>query len=217
MEYQTAQTKLQLLSGRLHYLSLISIGLLISNIFLAWLVGWALLHQKRVIVPAEITQPFTISDSAIDASYLRQIALFFIAERLNITPSNINQNHNIVLQYTDPKFYHEFVSILDKEKEAVLKQNISSVFYPEEVIPNSKEMSVLIRGSLAHWVGNVDIAPVKKNYVIKFNYKNGNLKVTAFFDFFENSQEKEAKEIKGAEETKKAKEVNWLDMLKAKN
>jgi conjugal transfer pilus assembly protein TraE len=189
MEYQTAQTKLQMLSSRLHYLLLVSIGLLISNIFLVWLLGWSFVHQKRTIVPAEIGQAFTISDSAVDASYLRQMALFFIAERLNITSSNIDQNHNIILQYTDSRFYHEFVSVLAKEKEAVIKQNISSVFYPEEVIPNSKALTVAITGSLVHWVGGLALASVKKDYVIKFSYRSGDLKVLSFAEAIEEEKQ----------------------------
>jgi len=180
MEFQIAQTKLQTLSGRLHYLLLISIGLLISNIFLVWLVGWSFSHQKRVIVPVEFKQPFVISDGTVDASYLRQMALFFVAERLSVTPNNINQSHNLILQYIDSKFYHEFLGILDKEKQAVINQNISSVFYPEEVMPNAKELSVLIKGTLTHWVGDTSIAPVKKNYIIKFSYRSGDLKVVSF-------------------------------------
>jgi conjugal transfer pilus assembly protein TraE len=191
MEYQTAQTKLQMLSSRLHYLLLVSIGLLISNIFLVWLVGWSFAHQKSTIVPAEIGQAFTISDSAVDASYLRQMALFFITERLNITSSNIDQNHNIILKYTDSRFYHEFVSILAKEKEAVIKQNISSVFYPEEVIPNSRTLTVLVTGSLTHWVGGLALASVKKDYVIKFSYRSGDLKVLSFSEATEEEKQRQ--------------------------
>ena len=168
---------------------------MVSNIFLVWLVGWSFVHQKRTIVPAEIRQAFTVSDSAVDASYLRQMALFFVTERLNITSSNIDQNHNIILQYTDSRFYHDFVSILGKEKEAVIKQNISSAFYPEEIIPNSQKLTVLIKGSLVHWVGNSVLAPAKKNYIIKFSYKSGDLKVLSF------------SEIVDAEEIEKIKEM----------
>jgi len=180
MDYKAAQTKLQSLSGRVHYMLLISIGLLVSNIFLVWLVGWSFAHQKRTIVPAEINQAFTVSDSKVDASYLRQMALFFIAERLNLTPSNINQSHATILQYTDSKFYHEFVSVLAKEKQSVITQNISSVFYPEEIIALPSELSVRVNGSLMHWVGNVALSSTKKNYKLKFSYKSGNLKVLSF-------------------------------------
>ncbi|MBU0744931.1 MAG: type IV conjugative transfer system protein TraE [Gammaproteobacteria bacterium] len=196
MEYQIAQNKLQILSGRLHYLLLISVGLLISNIFLVWLVGWSFAHQKRTIVPADMRQSFTVSDSTIDASYLRQMALFFIAERLNITPSNIDQNHSIILQYTDSRFYHKFVDILDKERQAIIKQNISSVFYPEEVIPNTKELSVLTNGSLIHWVGNMALAPAKKSYIVKFSYRSGYLKVLSFSEITEIEQAEGAVRIK---------------------
>ena len=189
MEYHIAQNKLQALSGRLHYLLLISIGLLISNIFLVWLVGWSFLHQKRTVVPTEISRSFTVSDTTVDASYLCQMALFFVNERLNITPTNINQNHNIILQYTDPLFYHEFVSILGKEKQAVIKQNISSVFYLEEIIPDTKGLTVSIKGSLMHWVGSLALAPAKKSYILKFTYRAGVLKVLSFSDIAEVGQE----------------------------
>lgn len=182
MEYPTAQNKIKELNSRLHYLLLISICLIISNIFLVWLVGWSFLHQKRTIVPAQIKQAFTISDTVVDASYLRQMALFFVGERLNITPSSIDQNHNVLLQYIDPKFYHTFVRILVNEKQAVMKQNISSVFYPDEIIPNVNDLTVLIKGSLIHWVGGLSLTPTKKYYLLKFSYRSGNLKVLSFFE-----------------------------------
>lgn len=182
MEFQAAKTILQKLTGRLHHLLLMSIGLLISNIFLVWLVGWSFIHQKRVVVPVEFKKSFVVSDSTVDASYLRQMALFFVAERLNVTPGNVNQCHNLILQYTDSRFYHDFIDILNKEKDEVIKQNISSVFYPEEIIPNAKELNVLIKGTLAHWVGGISIEPVKKNYMVKFSYRSGDLKVMSFFE-----------------------------------
>ena len=182
MEFQTAKTKLQQLSGRLHYLLIISIGLLIANLFLGWLIGWSLFHQKRVVVPIALKDPFVVSDNMVDASYLRQMALFFITERLSVTPGIINQSHNLILQYTDSRFYHEFFAILSKEKEAVIKQNISSVFYPEEVFPNPKELTVMIKGTLVHWVGTAPLTPVKKSYLIKFSYRSGDLKIVSFFE-----------------------------------
>ncbi|CAL7962424.1 conjugal transfer pilus assembly protein TraE [Gammaproteobacteria bacterium] len=185
MEYRAAQTKLQILHSRLHYLLLMSVGLLIANVSLVWLVGWSFLHQKRTIVPTEISSSFTVSDTAVDASYLCQMAMFFVNERLNITPANINQSHNIILQYTDPLFYHEFIDILGKEKEAVVKQNISSTFYLEEIVPDTKKLSVEIKGSLMHWVGNLALAPVKKDYILKFSYRAGVLKVLYFADIAE--------------------------------
>jgi conjugal transfer pilus assembly protein TraE len=188
MEYKTAISKLKLLSGRLNYMLLMSVGLLISNIFLIWLTTWSLMHQKRTIVPAEIRQPFTISDAVVDASYLRQMALLFATQRLNITPSAINHNHSIILQHVDPRFYHDFVGILDKERQEVTDQNISSVFYPEEIIPNTKNLSVILKGTLARWVGALTLPPVKKSYIVSFSYKSGELKVLSFAEKLEDTK-----------------------------
>jgi len=188
MDFKAAISKIQLLSERLNYTLLISVGLLISNLLLIWLATWSFIHQKRTIVPAEIRESFTISDATIDASYLRQIALLFAAQRLNITPSAINQNHSVILRYIDPGFYHDFIGILNTEKQAVLKQNISSVFYPDEIIPDVKSLSVTLKGTLARWVGGLTLPVVKKNYVISFSYKSGELKVLSFSEKLEDTK-----------------------------
>jgi conjugal transfer pilus assembly protein TraE len=180
MEYKAATAKIRHLSKKLNYMLLISVGLLISNILLIWLASWALVHQKRTIIPAEVTQQFTVSDTTVDASYLRQMALLFSTQRLNITPTNIAQNHGFLLQYTDPRFYHDFVAILNAEKQEILKQNISSVFYPEEIIPDVKKKSVSLKGVLVSWVGSLSLPPIKKHYIVTFNYNAGDLKVSSF-------------------------------------
>ncbi len=180
MKFETAQTKLEQLNNRVHYLVVMSMGLLVANIFLVLLAGWAFWHHTTLVVPTEVNQAFTVSNSAVDANYLRQIALFFASERLNITPHNIEHSHSIILQHTDPAFYNQFVEILNKEKETVIKQNISSAFYPQEVLVNSKNLLVRIKGSLAHWVGNTPLSSSDKSYVIKFTYRSGQLKVASF-------------------------------------
>jgi len=69
---------------------------------------------------------------------------------------------------------------LGQEEKEVTKQNISSVFYPLEVVPNPYALTVLIKGTLARWVGSLTLEPVKKSYLLKFSYKAGNLRVLSF-------------------------------------
>jgi len=180
MKFAASQTKLEQLTNRLHYLLVMSIGLLVANVFLVLLAGWAFWRHTTLVVPTEISQPFTIANSAVDASYLQQMALFFISERLNITPQNVEHGHKIILQHTDAAFYNQFVGILNKEKESVMKQNISSAFYPQEVLVNSKQLLVKVKGSLAHWVGSTPLVSSEKHYVIKFTRRGGRLKVASF-------------------------------------
>jgi conjugal transfer pilus assembly protein TraE len=187
MEFKSALAKLEVLSGRLHYMLLISLGLLISNLVLSYFVGWSFSHQERTIVPVSINAPFTVSDYKVDTSYLRQMALFFVSARLNLTPGSIESSQNTILQYTAPQFYHEFADILEQERKQVIKQNISAVFYTTEVIPDSEKLQVVISGTLSRWVGSLTLPPVKKNYLIKFAYNSGILKVLAFSEVGESS------------------------------
>lgn len=182
MEYKIAKSKIQILSQRLHYMLFISVGLLILNISLVGLVAWSVMHQKRTIVPVSITQGFTVSDYVVDSNYLRQMALFFVAERMNLSPASITQAHAIILQNTDPDFYHEFIAILTEEAKEIVKQNISSVFYPTDIHVNTHNLSVLVKGSLSRWVGSLALEPIKKSYLLTFTYHAGCLKISSFVE-----------------------------------
>lgn len=186
MEFKSAITKIEALTIKNSFLILLSVGLLISNICLAWLTGWAIMHQKRTIVPV-VDKAFTVSDYKVDASYLRQMALFFISERLNIAPGNIQSAHNVLLQYTDPEFHAQFSKLLETEAEEITKQNISSAFYPEEIIPDTNNLQVVIKGTLNRWVGGLSIPPVHKKYLLKFTYKSSFLKVLSFAEMVGDS------------------------------
>lgn len=199
MEFKVAQTVMQKLSGRLHYMLLISLGLLVANVFLIFIVWWSLVHQERIIVPVDIKAPFTVSGSKVDGSYLKQMAIFFCSARLNITPSNVKENHTIILQYTDQKLYHKFISILTSEATEIVKANISAVFYPEEIIPDPEKITVLIKGTMARFVGNVSLPTIKKSYLLKFSYRNGNLKITEFADVSETTEGKQGESNENTE------------------
>lgn len=186
MEFKTAVSKLEALTLKNSFLIFLCLGLLVSNISLVCLVGWSIMHQKRTIVPV-VDRSFTVSDYRVDNSYLRQMALFFVAERLNILPTNVKTSHNILLQYTDPEFHHDFLKLLSDEEEEIIKQNISSVFYVEEVIPDASNLQVEIKGTLNRYVGSLSIPPVHKKYLLKFTYKSSFLKVLSFTEIGETN------------------------------
>lgn len=180
MEFKTAKTKIESLSERFYFVLLVCVALLISNVLLVGLTAWSFTHQRTTIIPAVLTKPITVSNYSADTSYLRQMGLFFATERLNLTPENVKQNHKILLQYTDPKFYQEFFKILDQEQETIIKQKLSSVFYPTAVIVDPGKLIVYLKGTLNRSVGSLALNSMPKSYLIKFSYSSGILRVRSF-------------------------------------
>ena len=180
MDHKIALSRLQRLSHRLNAWVLLSVVLLISNVLLASLCWYTAIHQRRTIVPVTITKALTVSDSQVDGNYLQAMALFFINQRLNVTPETIVANHRLLLSYTTPVFYHTFEQILAQETRQVKADKISSSFFIRSSHTYPAVLRVIVRGLLKRWVGERALESVVKTYVLTFHYHGGRLTVATF-------------------------------------
>ena len=56
-------------------------------------------EQRTAVTPMGFNVPFAVSQNSADASYLQQMALSFIALRLNVSPEIVDASHQALLQY----------------------------------------------------------------------------------------------------------------------
>jgi len=182
MRFKIAKEKLEQIKERFNLLVFVCAGLLLSNVVLAFLVYWSVLHESRWIVPTTIRREFKLSDYAVDDSYLRQMSLFFINERLNVSPETIDSSHQLLLESIAPKYYHVLSGVLANEAAVVRAQKISSVFYPLGMTIDSKGLRVEINGILHRYVGERALPPIPKQYLLTFQYHLGDLKILSFID-----------------------------------
>ena len=152
---------------------------LVANSILAGF-AWDLKNKAQVVViPAVLKTPISLSQTRVNGAYLEQMALTFVNERLNITPETIEASHQLLLQYTSPKFYSEFKRLLDKESIFVQKNKVSSVFYVSRIKVDPQHFTALIQGDLKRWMGYRLLGETPKTYRLKFNY-DGVLSMTDF-------------------------------------
>jgi type IV conjugative transfer system protein TraE len=173
------RNKLQLLASGNKYLLMICVGLLMSNLLLIFIVSKSFNYQQKIIVPADL-QSFVVSGKAIDASYLEQMARFFVVERLNVTPYNVEQAHHAILHHVDHRFYAKFSKILSLERETIQKQNISSIFYLADTQIDHQQLKVTMKGKLTRWSGAIVLPEVERKIELEFSYRHGALKITSF-------------------------------------
>ena len=180
MDFTIAQSQLEILRKRNYQLLLVSGTLLLSNLFLALLCWYTTVHQSRTIVPVTITSPFSVSDSRVDAAYLQQMSLFFLSNRLDVTPSTVDESHQLLLEYTTPAFYAAFQDILQQEDLRVKHDKISSTFFVSSIQTNPVTLTALAKGMLNRWVGERALSPAKKTYRIQYAYQNGRIHIVSF-------------------------------------
>lgn len=180
MDFHIQESKLSHVSARLNLMVVLVLGLLLSNLILAYMAFHASKHQKREVVPFGASKGYVLSDASVDVHYLNLMAENFIYTRLNVTPENVAKNHGQLLNYVDPLIYAPFKKKLAKEEAVIKSKKISSVFEITNVNSESHELFTLVKGHLKRYVGYRALNEEERTYRIQYRYQQGQLTVTGF-------------------------------------
>lgn len=168
------------LKKRLNFWVVTASIMIISNLMLAALSWYALLHQKVEITPFFGNQGYSRSGSEVDVHYLNQLSENFVLTRFNVSPNTVKSNHARLLNYVSSDAYHDLSQVLLKEQALVLKNKISSYFDIESVRSNPKRLSTRVAGSLKRYVGNRALPEINVNYRLKYRYHLGRPAIVSF-------------------------------------
>ncbi|MQI90939.1 type IV conjugative transfer system protein TraE, partial [Escherichia coli] len=76
-------------------------------------------EQRTAVTPMAFNAPFAVSQNSADASYLQQMALSFIALRLNVSSETVDASHQALLQYIRPGAQNQMKVILAEEAQRI--------------------------------------------------------------------------------------------------
>ncbi|EDY1091088.1 type IV conjugative transfer system protein TraE, partial [Salmonella enterica subsp. enterica serovar Sandiego] len=76
-------------------------------------------EQRTAVTPMGFNAPFAVSQNSADASYLQQMALSFIALRLNVSSETVDASHQALLQYIRPGAQNQMKVILAEEARRI--------------------------------------------------------------------------------------------------
>jgi conjugal transfer pilus assembly protein TraE len=182
MEYKTAQTTIDALKRWRQYLLIFCGGLVICNGLFALLLWQQSQHRQVILVPMGLHKTAVMGRGYVSPSYLEQTALFFVYERLNVTPGTVDASHQLVLKHTTSAYYAAFKSGLLTEKKLIQSQKIASVFYLNQLRVDPGELRVMVSGHLERWVGERSLGVTLKTYDLHFIQQGGELLLTAFHE-----------------------------------
>ena len=168
-------------------LIMVVLVMFVMNLLMSALLAWVVIHKKTIIVPAVVNQPFAVSDTGVDASYLQQMALFFTYLRFNVTPGNVDFQHKVIENYLDPSIEGSVQNILDQEESDIIQNKISSHFFVDSVSVDPSNETAEVSGTLNKSAGDVALAPETKTYLIHFAYDFGRLLINNFVEVAKNA------------------------------
>ncbi|HAJ3740541.1 type IV conjugative transfer system protein TraE [Escherichia coli] len=130
-------------------------------------------EQRTAVTPMAFNAPFAVSQNSADASYLQQMALSFIALRLNVSSETVDASHQALLQYIRPGAQNQMKVILAEEAKRIKNDNVNSAFFQTSVRVWPQYGRVEIRGVLKTWIGDSKPFTDIKHYILILKRENG--------------------------------------------
>lgn len=157
--------------------TLLIITLLLS-ITVVCLLRYAFSKHETHFIPPKISQEFSVSETGVSESYLRDMTNFLTQLRFNVTSSSATYQFNALLGYVASSLYGDIRAQLIKEVDQINHEHLSSAFYPATFEIDNKHLNVKVKGQMKRFVGAEMMSDVRETYLIKYSYDYGLLKLT---------------------------------------
>lgn len=132
-------------------------------------------HQKVHWLPVCSGAEFSISETDYSPAYLKEMAKKIIDLRLTYNPETIESHYKTLVNLTPGKYQESLNTRLQKEIEAVVQKNITSVFYTDKISVDTKHHQALISGFLHRTSHGLSLKPRHKQYQLTFVFRSGEL------------------------------------------
>jgi len=180
MKYLLQQTRLQhLIQHRNGYLLLAS-GSILLNVLLVILVFSMMGRERIVLVPPEIQKPFWVTSSKVSPEYLTEMVIFLNSLNFNVTPSNAQQQHTVLLRYVDPVYYSSVKTKLIEMEDKLKKDHGSLSFQTAHVKVDTNQLIAEVTGDLHYSIGDIQLPPQRVVFKWGFYYSQGRLRIITF-------------------------------------
>ena len=156
----------------------VSGGLLLANMLLAIFIFTADMTEKTIILPPDVTKPFSIHNNVISPSYLEDMTRYFAQLLLTYQDDNVTAQFDTVLRHVDPRIYGDLKATLHARAARVHRHLIGSVFHPMGI--HVARMKATINGELISMIGKKIISRHQRYYEFQYAYRNGAFYLTSF-------------------------------------
>lgn len=132
-------------------------------------------REKTILEPPVRTQSVWVQGEKVSASYLEEMGQFIAHVMLDVTPRSIAVNQQTVLGWTHPAFHGELKNRMSLEEERLKRDNATTVFWPNQVVPDPDRMRVALIGELATYINDRKTSDVPQAWLAEFEFKGGRM------------------------------------------
>ena len=159
----------------------LTVGTLAAGHLLALVVILNLLGSVRtLVVPPSINKSFWVSRDKASGEYLEQIGSYIAWLVPDVTPASVDWKKDILLGYVEPAQHGELKTRQELEASRLKRINASTLFMPQQLVPNEDTQSIVVRGRLRTMVNGLETANDLKAYLVEFGYSGGRMHLKTF-------------------------------------
>lgn len=139
---------------------------------------------KTILVPfgTPNSQTLFVEDELASKEYLKLTAEKFSSLLLTFSPAYAQQNMEKVLLSVAPENYAVMNKATIKKLAEIKKNNVSSVFYPQQTSIDTAGSRVVITGLLKTFSSDKIVVNEKRSYLFGFKVVNSQLQLSQFVD-----------------------------------
>jgi conjugal transfer pilus assembly protein TraE len=131
--------------------------------------------EKTIILPPEVRKSFWVKGGEVSKEYLEDMGWGLSKLLLDLTPSNYPYNHEKLLTFAAPEAYGRLKKKLLKEGEQYKSLQLSTHFYPSEILADPKTLSVSVKGTLSSFVAGKLVDTVEETVHLTLQQRGGGL------------------------------------------
>lgn len=136
--------------------------------------------EKTIISPLELEQSYWIEGNRFSPNYLEEMALYYAHLLLDVTPSNMLYQGDVLLRYADSSHYGSLKQKIYEDQKRLKKENLSLSFSARESHVYPDKLCVEVTGDLMGYIGAKRISQHRETYRVCFSSKGSRLLLKDF-------------------------------------
>lgn len=161
---------------------------LVGCLLLALILAVKNMGRERTIVsPPVVRDTFWVDSNDADPKYLQEMSTYFVLLTNNISPSNVEYQNKLFLNYVNPNQQGALSAQLMEQSQRVKRNQLVTMFYIKGFKIDSYANKVVINGQLDTLIGDKLISSMDKYYRLGYQLINGKLYINEYGEVKSNN------------------------------
>ena len=136
-------------------------------------------NEKIILIPT-LSDKITLSSTHVDHHYLERLTRDVSNLVLNISPGSGEYVAKELMPIIDPSRYPEIQRKLGGYMKSVKKRRVTTIFFPNDIEVNTKELTSKISGTVKNYVNNRIVKTSQKTFVMHWLLRGSRVYLTGF-------------------------------------